>query len=273
MKLNHKYTKGNVPMGLLRIDHSYQQPLVASRVAMIVAAFDPDALGPLLVSKRSNGLYFIFDGQHRFAALCELFKDWKNQAIPCLIYTDLSPKDEAGMFYFINGKRKAVTAFSLFRARMRAQEEVAIGISKIVHATGFPLTDTLGESLQCVAVLERIYRGFRTKNALHGPDILHRALQVAASAWGTKEPFPYGEVFAGLGLLVDRYGETIDYDVLTQKLSVSPGGPSLLVGNARGLRPSIGGTVAGAIAEVMRGTYNRGRRSRQLPPFHEGKTR
>ena len=88
----------------LKVDDRYQRPL-KNRVNQIVKNYDPMLVGTIVVSRRKDGLYIV-DGQHRVAALLDLFGD--EAEVDAQIYYNLTVEEEADLFLRINtGQSKA----------------------------------------------------------------------------------------------------------------------------------------------------------------------
>ena len=103
----------SVPVGLLRIDESYQRPLDKNHVNTLAINFKKAYAGCLTVSYR-DGWFYIIDGQHRYSAA--LIKEI--EALSCIIVTGLTSKDEAKMFKDLNINHKKPDPYKLFKANV-----------------------------------------------------------------------------------------------------------------------------------------------------------
>jgi len=247
-----------LPVARLIVDPTVQRATDPLRVGRMAADFDEDALGVLTVSHRKNGTYHIIDGAHRTGA-AKLAKG-EDYEVPCTVWRGLSIEAEARMFRLLNNTRK-VDALPLFRVRMTEGEETAVTINMIVEEAGWKISTTTGalNGLNAVAVLERLYR--------LDPDALGRALATLARAWGTDGPAGDGRLIEGIGLLFHRYGTAVEPDELARKLAPVGGGPGAFLGRARQMRDLVGYSLPNAVAEIAVETYNKGRRTRVLPPW------
>lgn len=248
----------------LNIDEAYQRTIDWAFVNRIANDFDPAGLGLVSVARRADGSYWVIDGQHRVEALRIL-------AIPrvaCLVEDISSLSDEAQVFILRNTQKK-VLAFDKFKARLTAQAPDAVAIDTVCRSYGFPLVKSGGTAFSCVATVERIWRGIRSTTADRGPETLKATLSLMRSAWGSATPRPSGDITLALATFLDRYGDEIDTTRLALKLSGLPGGWTGLLGKARSLRGSIGGSVPQNAVEVVRSLYNGGLRKAPLPPFRK----
>lgn len=76
-------------------------------VAHIAEQFDPDLLGTLFVSKRSETDHVIIDGVHRWTALCQLTDGPSAQAL-CFVIEGLTPSQEAQIYMALSTSRRPI---------------------------------------------------------------------------------------------------------------------------------------------------------------------
>lgn len=181
--------------------------------------------------------------------------------VPCRVFRSLTIEAEARMFRLLNNTAK-VDALALFRVRLVEGEETAVAINAIAEGNGWKMADQYGNprnGLAAVAAMERTYR--------RDPEALTRSLATIVRAWGNEAPANDGKLIEGFGLLYQRHGESAEVTEMVAKLSPYPGGPGALLGRAKGLRDLIGVTIPHAVAEILVEVYNKGRRTRALPPW------
>lgn len=232
----------------------YQRKLRISRVKKIVQGFDPSIFGVILVSKRTNGDYFVLDGQHRIAALRLLGKknpNTINQKVECRVHHGLTLAEEAKMFGGANDVL-IVHPFDKFNASVYANDRESVEIKKIVTASQFEISRN---KLCATSSLQKVYR---SENG-NGPSILRRALGIYLKTWGNKAS-PKGSVIEGLGLFIKRHGKKIDDGELADKMSAEFGSQNVLIGKGRGVMNADGGTLAMNIAEIILRVWNTRRR-------------
>lgn len=265
MKKQFKTRKQFIALGLINVDGRYQRKLIPGHVKRIALEFDPVYLGLPDVSERADGTFWVMDGQNRLAA-CRVFlgDGWEKQHVECLVYTGMALEDEAAFFNRRN-MTKQLTPWGKFKSRLTAGERVATEIVRIATESGFQVAESHG--LRCVAALEWVYTGVLSHNAADGPKNLARTLGVVAKAWGTKDPFPNGDIVYGIGMFLERYNGEIDMARLITKLAAFSGGFYGVLGKARTLRSIEGGQVSRSVFEVIRKEYNVGLRNKGLRPL------
>lgn len=248
-----------IPVSKLRVDPAYQRGLKAPHVKRLADGWDENAVGLLCVSLRSDGLYYIIDGQHRHAGGLTVGVEY----LPCEVWHGLTPSEEAAMFIERNATLN-VRAFDKFRAAVEAGKPDQCEIQKVVESAGWILAEDQGDrKIRAVASLERVYGAGREDEPRH-PERLRTTLEVLHRAWGYDQDAASGHLIDGLGRVVGRYGDELDHEVLIRKLAKYPGGPLALVGRAKELRAFINTTVPNCVAELIVETYNRGLRSSQV---------
>jgi len=244
----------------LIVDPEVQRVLDQARVKAIADAFNPDALGTIEVSRRSNGSYHIIDGQHRAAAVRLVLGD--DAKVLCRVFSGLSLSEEAEMFRLFNNTKRP-QAFDIFRTRIIEGDPVAVNIRRILLTSGWTLGLGNPPGFAAVASAERIFRV--------DPVALERSIMTVTRAWGYSEHSNDSRVIEGIGRVFVRYGPAIALDELIDRLAKFPGGAAGLLGKARGLSEMLHGPVIGAVAEIVVETYNKGRKTRALPPWRTSK--
>lgn len=108
----------------LVIDDSYQRSIEKrgrKNIGTIAAEFSWGRFTPLLIAPIGGGRFAVIDGQHRThaAALCGY------TTVPAMI-VDMSAREQALAFSWVNGNVTNVTAFQIFRAARAAHEVWAV---------------------------------------------------------------------------------------------------------------------------------------------------
>ncbi len=266
-KFSQRYDYDWVNIAEIKVDPRVQRRLNAAFVDKLAQEFDPDVFGTITVNIRDDGTVSCVDGQHRVAALRQL--GWDDQKVECEVHRSLDLRQEATLFWKKNGERKKVTVLELFLKRIVSQEPLATAINDIVARLGlriYDAGDTPG-AISCVAALERIYTGRALRLKEFQPRALDSTLRIALGAFGKTRTAVHGDLLLGLSLVVVRYGKEIDHAKLIAKLASSDGGALGLIGKARGLRGSLGGTLYENMAEVVVELYNRGMRDHKIKPW------
>ena len=244
----------------LTIDHEVQRPLDTAWVNRIVADYQPDALGVLVVNRRLDGTIHVIDGQHRLAATRAVGRE--HAELECLVYSGLSKQDEAAMFRRLNNM-KNVQPLDRFRVRTVEQEPVAVAINALLRKYGWELRTGKGPfSFASVSTIEKVYR------SSEDPDrVVDLTLYILTTAWGGRAESMRSELVAGVGAILSRYGDAVDIPKLVEQLAQHSGGPLGIVGKARALREARGGTMVDAAAEILVNMINVKRRVNRLPEW------
>lgn len=247
----------------LYVDPIVQRALDAHRAQKLASKFDPNAVGALVVNHRSDGKYYIIDGQHRHAAAIIAGYDGK---LNCVVHDSLPVDQEAALFLSLNDS-KLVQAIDKFRMRVLAHEPAAITINNIIERYGWRVNWSSTEgSLNAPNALEKVYdgAGVLTDGKSH-PELVEVVLATITAAWGHPSAASHSIILGGLGQLFARYGAAVDIRKLTAELSKSR--PVDLVTKAKGIKDGQGGTVPAAMAKVLVGLHNKGRRTNRLPDW------
>ncbi len=247
----HRITTGNFAASRLHIDPEVQRALGVSQahVRRIREQWNPLATGRLTISKRSDGRLVVIDGMHRLTAAPPDF------VFRCDVYEDLTFEEECGIFRKVNTTR-ASSAFDDFDKGVKAGDPECVAVNEIVERNGLRVgAQSRDGTVAAVAALRAIY-------ARGGEPALDRALKIAIGAWGRTADATDGKVLSGLGRLTATYNGDLDDRALVKKLAKYPGGPTALLGAARGLRAMRPGSVSAHVATIALDSYNHGRRNR-----------
>lgn len=265
-----------IPVGEIEVDPTIQRPLNVAWAEKIGRDLDPDLVGVIHVSKRSNGRYVVIDGQHRIYGIKNVFGN-NGTLVECKVYEGLTKAQEAEFFVGLNDFRRP-TRIDVFLKSVIANDPDAVAINKITREYGFRVDRVKADgTITAVGALEEVYYGFadmrdpkltpEEKQRLALPALLRLTLAVLKNAWGGTADSVHGHLVSGVGRLLAARQRAIDADELTSKLSKYPGGPTALIGAATGRRAVTGGKVGVNVAEVCLDLYNKGRRVSKLEPL------
>ena len=167
-----------LPVEEMFIDKEYQRPLTAF-VRRIEARFDPLLFGTLVISdrgiKNKPRRYAVVDGQTRWSAATRIGV----QIVPTVVFTGLTPQDEAKMFADLQKERRGMTSWHRFRAQLAAGDPESHAIVKIAETAGYSLGEGVGE-MRAMQALESCYRT--------DDFVLERALVALKDAWPNEVP-------------------------------------------------------------------------------------
>lgn len=154
--LGHKGVFLWIPKKDLIIDRSYQRDALESKILSIASNWNWESCGAISVMKRPSGSYVVVDGQNRTLAA------WKRSDIthlPCMVFGSLGIHHEATAFVEINTNRKAVSAYTKFKALLVAGDEVAMQIADAIQENGFVIRPDTGstKTITCISACQRVY--------------------------------------------------------------------------------------------------------------------
>lgn len=253
-----RVTVRKVRADALTIDDHVQRRCIPARVTRLADGLDLDGVGVITVSERADGTLAVLDGQHRIRALMENgMGEWEVQ---CRIYHGLTPRDEAAIFRLLNNTR-ATSIYDDYKVGLVAQDREWVPIDDAVRRAGLEISDQAADGkIMCVSSLRQVYRS--ANNGRPGDELVEDTLATALAAWGATTEAVEGNIVAGLGIVLQTYGNELDRAVLVRKLAKFPGGPSGLLGRAKALRDIRPSTIARLVAAVIVATYNTGRRKK-----------
>lgn len=125
----------DLPLALLEPHPTIQRKLVPDHYGRIAAEWDISKCAPLTVSLQDDGTFYIIDGQHRFMAA----KTLGIPTIPCRIFRNLTPEEEAAAFWKQNENCKRLTPRDTLRARLTIHEPIAESLAKLCREHGICL--------------------------------------------------------------------------------------------------------------------------------------
>jgi hypothetical protein len=225
----------------------------------IAGDFDADKFGVPVVN-RSGEWFWLLDGQHRVEAFKIAFPDWQDQKLECLVYHNLTEKEEAEIFLGQNDV-KSVNAFDKFRIAVTAEREAETNIEAILRLKKIKLSDRGKNhspgSLSCVATLRRVYD--------RGHACLATTLTIVYESFG--DSGLDSDVIDGVGQLVSRYDGLLKPGAAVQALLGLKGGVNTLRARAERLRQQTGVARAQCIAAASVEIINRGKGGKKLPSW------
>jgi hypothetical protein len=140
----------------LNVDHDYQRENIAwGKVRQLASKWSWTGCGCILVAKRFDDSYWVFDGQHRVLAAMQRSDI---NTLPCLVFDLQQKTDEAKGFLFANQERKPVVAIDKFRASVMTGDEVAVKIKEVLdnHSVSIDHQATKAKQIKCVALCKRL---------------------------------------------------------------------------------------------------------------------
>jgi hypothetical protein len=248
----------------LRIHPIAQREVVPSKLKKLIAELDLDAIGVLHaveyeIPGHGHGIWII-DGQHRWRALMHHgFGEW---VVEVKIHLDVTDDARASELFLKLNDRAVVSPYDKFQNEVSAGYPAAVKIVDILHRRGLKVARTIGDgNVCCVTALKNL---FRTNN---DGKTLELALDSIIAAWGTRAAALEGKLIEGIGLVYSAYNGSIDQAGMAKKLAKYPGGPSALLGDAKGLMPIHKATLSHCVADIVIARYNSGRKTGRIDPL------
>lgn len=239
-----------------------QRDLVPARLKKLKDNLDLDAIGVLhVVQYQTNGKngYWIIDGQHRWRALMDHgMGEWE---VEIKVHLDVKDDSRASALFLKLNDRSPVGPYDKFLNELKAKDEDAIGMNDIALKHGTRISRQSADG--CIAGITHMRKAYR----IDGGKSLDKAIGTIIASWGKRASGLEGKTIEGVSLVYARFNGVIDQPCLTKKLAKYPGGPSGLVGDARGLTEFHKGSLIHCIAMRVIDTYNLGRRDGKLDPL------
>lgn len=250
-----------VPLGSMHVlsRHAQRSKLNDSRVNYLLSNFDLDRIGMPVLNERSDGTYYILDGQHRKEALVRwLGEGWEKQKIECEVFIGLTEAEESAMFLALNDTLR-VGVLDKFRASVNAGFVDQVHIQKIVEGAGLCIsTDKVPGAISAVGTLQKVYH--RSDG-----DTLSRTLRIVRDAFG--DSGFRAQVIDGIGHLCQRYNGVLDESVAIDRLHHVNGGVHGLLGKAEGYHLQTGNAKAQCVAAAAVDIINAKRGGKKLPSW------
>lgn len=236
-----------------------QNPLNQRNVDQIVRDFCFEALGILTVTDElEGGTYHVIDGKHRLAALLKLFGSQPGEIkVSCQIIRGVTDPQRAAEIWLKMDNRSKPTAIQRFKLCLTAEEPEALVIERVITSLGYRIaSDKSTGAFAAVVAARVIYRRY-------GEDGLLMAVATVKAAYGLNSMAVEANIVHGMAIFLHLYGKEIDRQSLVTRLS-KRGAAGILIGDARTLRATNSNPMAQNVAECIRETYNRGRRTHRL---------
>jgi hypothetical protein len=246
----------------LRIHPHAQRELVPRKLRQLKKDFDLDAIGVLHgVEYEIDGVLaiWIIDGQHRWKTLIDLgLGEW---TVEVKLHLDCKDDARASELFLRLNNRASVHPFDKFENARSAGHADAVGITRLASDRQLKVERGSRDGVVCcVSVLNTVFN-------IDAGATLAATLDTVLAAWGRTAAAVEGRVIEGLGLVYERFNGAIDRPALVKKLAKYPGGPSKLIGDARGLREFRHASIPRCLAERVIEVYNAGRRAGKLDPL------
>lgn len=242
-----------VPLNRMFVSDQAQRELKQYRVDHLVAHFDHEQIGTLVVNERA-GKFYVIDGQHRAAALREIFDD--THQVQCWAYVGLTEEEEADKFLKLNDTL-TVGAMDKYLVGVEAGRAIESDIDRIVRSCGYVVSQQKDEgTIGAVGTLRRVYER-------SGAYVLGRTIRMIDGAYGTAGM--ESKVIDGIGLVCARYNGELADELAVLKLRNMRGGVKGLLGKAADIRDQHRKPFADCVAAAVVEVINSGKGHKKLP--------
>jgi hypothetical protein len=137
----------------IKVNDSYQRKLNPKFVSYLSRKFDPTIVGVLHVARNQIGNYYVWDGQHRLAAMRERgIPKW-----PCIV-TEKNTREQATAYSEANDGRLKIESYEHYIASLCAKDPVALSISRVIGSLGLKAAKSCYKpgSINCFRLLSYI---------------------------------------------------------------------------------------------------------------------
>jgi len=237
-----------IPKSELFVDRSYQRDALENKILSIASDWCWESCGAISVMQRPDDQYVVIDGQNRTLAA------WKRSDIthlPCMIFKSQGVHHEATAFVEINTNRKAVSAYTKFKALLVAEDATARQIADAVKENGFVIRPDTGSirTITCIAACQRVYN--------QNPGKFREILRVACALASLDEVSLHNILLLGLAVLNRKISVGLSDKKLQERLREV--GARALVSEARKASYRAGKGGENIWAEGMLDIINRKR--------------
>ena len=235
----------------VRVDYDYQRSLDESWVRRITREYDPARVNQIVLSKRDNGMYYVLDGNHTIEATRRAVGD--DAELSAKVFYDLTPEEEAGMFYDYNKNRKTLTYGDKLKALVATGDEWANRYVSILDEMGVHWRYRGKSGGECVFTA---HSGALDAFKKYGEDIFRKALRVFVA---TKDVSVYdGAFLLGYVVFIARANKEVDLSRIEAIVNRTP--KDAIVRTAKVYSNAITGgtyTIGIAYARTFLDMYNK----------------
>lgn len=206
---NHSSVLMSLPVRLLNVDDSYQKPLSMAHVKKIVGNFNQRSVAPIHVSKRTDGSFWIFDGQHRAA----VYKTLKMKDIDCLVYEGMTLVEEARGYIDYN-TIKSQNVLDRAKAELLMGDPSMVAIDAVVTNLGLQIDyqrKNSNNALQSIGAIKVIY-------SAGGVSDLKTVLNIVSRSLGNHKNNFQGIILQGIHLFITEYRDVYDERWLVKRI-------------------------------------------------------
>jgi hypothetical protein len=198
----HDVPLSNVFVHFRMQPNGYARPVRPNRVKELVAKWDRQAVGVLLLSLRPDGKMAVIDGSHRVAAAMEVGVE----TMDALVYIDLSIEEEAKLYRQF-GDYLNQSALDKFHAGLTEGIRQYQEISAILVRQGLHIPNTLGSTNGAIDAVDALINISTT----YGNQMLQDTLALLCDAWGDNHRNFRSMILRGTAAFLIRFQTNPNY--------------------------------------------------------------
>lgn len=207
-----------VELAKIQFDPSYQRDVVPKH-KLIVAGFNPDALGIPLIAEREDGSLWCVDGRQRITALIKLGKT----RVRAEVFASKGPEAEAEVFRLVNLNRTKLRVGEIFQALLTAGDETVWLLKNTVEKCGFRIPPSRSGrhtgSPELAAKEVKALKSLMPMVARHGAAPVEFILNTIKAAWPGDPQGTTSNIVDALGCFWNQNDGNIDIERLITRLS------------------------------------------------------
>lgn len=250
----HETYMANIHPSKLKVDPRYQRAVETAKVNKICREFNMDLFNPPKVSKRADGFYYVFDGQHSMVAHKKQFGD--DTPINCKVYEGLTFDEEVELFVQQTGVSSKVCTNDKLKAEYSKSESDVKDMVDAAKIAGVTIDFKNYSGDNHISAAAAAYSAWK----LLGKDGFINVLSVIKESWfGAGDSFSAGFI-KGLAYIYKHYGNNVKNKDVVNALKKNT--PVWYVSHANDKH----GSLALKYAQVFVEAYNRGKRNRLEEP-------
>lgn len=243
----------------LKVDPQAQRTLNEKRAQGIAENLVREALGTIVVSKRSDGSHYVVDGMHR-KRVCELVGI---ETAKAEVHHELTQQEEAVLFLIKNRESSKPNALDEYKVGLTAGLPLFVDTDNVLQKHDLEMGSTSANSVGAVAGVLRI-------TETYGPEILDRTLSVAEDAWGRTASTWDGMLLGGIAMLLGKH-EMVDND-RELAMKIAKKGPAerwvglvQSIASGGGLHHTGTGSRVTTCYQLLLREWNKGKRTNRVP--------
>lgn len=243
---------GYVPVEKLLIDSRYQRNRIESWISILAHSWNEDKNNPFVVSLRSNGNFYVMDGQQRHGALQMM--DNAPEEVFAKIFEGLTLAQEADLFVSAAEDRRGLTTETRFKAALEAQHPWAMAVERAATAAGFRVGSKGAQNnISAIASAREIFRR-------RGEPFLERVLRIVNQSWPNQNAARSGVLY-GLEYFLVKFP---DADIRRLVVALSATSPTRIEATGHGYSETLNSSINPATGYAIYAIYNHGLRTNKL---------